>query len=386
MKQNQSGWINVALVLVIILVGVALVGGLQKMSFLSPVDTTDSVSPIINPSDENQQSLQLQALEFSRETPTPTIPGVTVEPSPTEIPEITPVGRGGPRTPNPGITNNPAPPPPPPSNENICEPGTPRGESGCTCQKETKEVLWCNGGSEVCACPSGSVLEECAVQRTGYCYFRKNQDGYTSRANHPDCQMSCIDKPIIYLYPTTPTYVDVKLDIPGYVTVSLPHYPENTGWQQVLALPGGILHYKNASYYSLYYETAVTKTIIPDTGIFIKSENLSSELTNLALRFGLNAFETKEFMDYWLPELNALQKPYVFVSVYNDYEKDQIDKVLFTPYPDTFIHFLTYFKGVDAPYSVKPLTIPTSPPARIGFTAVEWGGTIDHGYETLHFR
>jgi hypothetical protein len=380
MRKYQAGWVNVILILVIILVGVALVGGIKKMSFLSAVDTSDLLKPIIKAPQEGKKSLQLQTVEFTRETPTPTVPNITTPPSPTPT---TPQGRT-PRPPNPGITNNPAPTNPPPSNDNICVPGTSRS-TGCTCKKEYKEVLWCTG-SDVCSCPSGSTFAECPYLRTGYCYFKKDQDGYTTRANHPDCVMSCIDKPIIYLYPTEPTYVDVKLDIPGYVTVSLPHYPETTGWQNVLALPGGILHYQNASYYSLYYETAVAKTIKPDRGMFIKTENLSTELVELAMRYGLNAFETKEFMDYWLPELVELDMPYIFVSVYNDTEKDEIDKVLFNPYPETFIHFLTYFKGVNAPYSISPLDIPSTPPARVGFTAVEWGGTIDRDSGTLNFR
>jgi hypothetical protein len=383
MRSNQAGWVNIALVLVIILVGVAFVGGIKKSSFLSVVETVDLLQPIIKIAEPGKKSIQLQSLEFTRETPTPTIPGVTTLPSPTPT---TPQGRT-PRPPNPGITNNPAPTNPPPSDDNICVPGAPRS-SGCVCQKELKEVLWCNKPSVACDCPfsSGDALKECAIDRTGYCYFRKDRQGYTNYANDPSCIYSCIDKPIIYLYPTEPTYVNVKLDIPGYVTVSLPQYPESTGWQNVFALPGGILQYQNASYYSLYYETAVAKTIRPDRGLFIKTENLSTELADLAIKYGLNGFETKEFMDYWLPELKELDMPYIFVSVYNDTEKDEIDKVLFNPYPETFIHFLTYFKGVNAPYTVAPLEIPSTPPARIGFTAVEWGGTIDRGSETLNFQ
>jgi len=55
-----------------------------------------------------------------------------------------------------------------------------------------------------------------------------------------------------------------------------------------------------------------------------------------------------------------------------------VDKVIITPEPDTFIFFLAYFKPLSQPIQVKPLMLPLEPPKRVGFTAVEWGGTIDN--------
>src|SRR5581483_984930 len=65
----------------------------------------------------------------------------------------------------------------------------------------------------------------------------------------------CIDKPVVYLYPTTPTFVDVTVRTAGSVVVSDPHYPTG-GWEHVLALPNGALTYQGRGYSELFYETS----------------------------------------------------------------------------------------------------------------------------------
>jgi hypothetical protein len=47
-----------------------------------------------------------------------------------------------------------------------------------------------------------------------------------------------------------------------------------------------------------------------------------------------------------------------------------------SPKPDTFIEILVYFKPLKQQIPLAPLILPVTP-KRIGFTAVEWGGTID---------
>ena len=88
--------------------------------------------------------------------------------------------------------------------------------------------------------------------------------------------------------------------------------------------------------------------------------------------------EQQEFLDYWMPKLTELHTPYVLVSVLDKTEKDRIDHVDISPKPDTKIEFLVYYKGLQIPYAqVTPLVLPQQPPARNGFTSVEWGGVIE---------
>ncbi|HVT01646.1 MAG TPA: hypothetical protein VHE53_05480, partial [Patescibacteria group bacterium] len=60
----------------------------------------------------------------------------------------------------------------------------------------------------------------------------------------------CVGKPVIYLYPTKPTLVDVSVKTSGRIVVSDPLYPDD-GWRSVLANPDGKLIYKNKKYKEL---------------------------------------------------------------------------------------------------------------------------------------
>ncbi len=185
----------------------------------------------------------------------------------------------------------------------------------------------------------------------------------------------CFGKPVIYLYPEKPTLVDVKLSIPGDIYISIPHYPTN-GWQNVLAKPDGSLIYEGKEFNELYYESKVDVKNIPRNGIIIPMSNLSAKLLEITGELGLKKSEQEEFLQYWLPKLNELKKNYIVFSLIDTSEKERIDGVDINPKPDVFINFLAYFKGIDYPIAIDPLTLPT-PPARAGFTAVEWGGTIE---------
>jgi hypothetical protein len=74
-----------------------------------------------------------------------------------------------------------------------------------------------------------------------------------------------------------------------------------------------------------------------------------------------------------------MNSPYVLFSILDSEEKERIDRVEISPKPDTFIGFIAYFKPVYEKYTPMPLSLPEVPPARVGYTAVEWGGTIDNG-------
>ncbi len=187
----------------------------------------------------------------------------------------------------------------------------------------------------------------------------------------------CIGKPVIYLYPTKDTTVDVSLTIPGSITISDPLYSQE-GWQHILAHPTGLFDYQGRTYRELYYETAVKTVKPPTNGIVLRTDELASTLPLLTTQLGLLPDEQQEFVSYWLPKLQALNSPYVLFSVLDGVEKERIDHVAITPKPDTFIAFLAYFKPLAHPIEVLPLVLPQTPPQRNGFTVVEWGGTIDY--------
>lgn len=208
------------------------------------------------------------------------------------------------------------------------------------------------------------------------CGYLPTDPGFAQNYGKPGCVDECIGKPVIYLYPQKTTSVDVTLNIPGIVTVSDPLYPAN-GWKHIEAHPDGTLKYSGKTYKELYYETALTtKSPQPSQGVVIPTAELKTQLTTITTQLGLLPSEQQEFLDYWLPRLNALQSPYIFFSILDPNEKERVDRVTLSPQPDTWIAFIAYFKPLAAPIFVDPLSLPQEPPQRKGFTAVEWGGTI----------
>jgi hypothetical protein len=184
------------------------------------------------------------------------------------------------------------------------------------------------------------------------------------------------------LYPVKPTYVTVTLSIPGKITTSIPEFEGlNTsaksygGWENVLAMPGGVLKYQDNYYHELYYESAVKNINAPDNGVFLDSSNLGRELLAQAEKLGLLPSESEEFVNYWMPRLQSLNKKYIFFSILTPQEKERTDKVIIAPKPDNFIEFIAYFKGVDEKFTTMPFVYPKVP-ERVGFTAVEWGGVV----------
>jgi hypothetical protein len=184
----------------------------------------------------------------------------------------------------------------------------------------------------------------------------------------------CIDKPVIYLYPTNPTLVNVTVNSTGSVVVSNPTYPQG-GWKNILANPGGTLQYEGNQYSELFYETSVTQFQKPTSGIVLASATLSTSLNAILDQLGLIGNEKQEFLSYWIPRLKALHSPYIFFSILSPSAKTQIDAVTIKPKPDTMIDFIAYFKAVETPENNTVLQLPKQP-ERIGFTAVEWGGVI----------
>ncbi len=293
----------------------------------SPITDTN----VYNASGSKQiDSTGLHMVDIDFESPTPT---------PTSIPVPT----------LPGVTRTPTP------TSNYCPH---YGERvGCMCDPNLPLGLYCNGNFPPLANPvcMGDTIQ---------CQARASEDS--------SCKWFCMGKPVIYLYPTKPTYVDVTVS--GNIVESIPEY--NNGWFGVLAMPGGVLFYKNNYYRELYYESSQEELNPPDNGIFLETTTLRQELKNQVLKLGLIDIEAQEFVDYWTPRLQALNKKYILFSILDKEEKERTDHVEINPKPDTFIEFIAYFKGADEKFEIK-LFNPSTPPRRIGFTAVEWGGVID---------
>ena len=187
------------------------------------------------------------------------------------------------------------------------------------------------------------------------------------------CDYGVEKKPVIYLYPTETTDVDVKLGAPEKLTVSYPKYVDS--WK-VTANPDGSLVDRTTgrNLYSLYYETDYTTSKgVHDEGFVVKGSEAASFLEEKLARLGLNEREAEEFIIYWLPQLEANAYNYIYFAPTAEIAENMPLNV--TPAPETVIRINMEFKALDAPIQVKEQQLPETP-IRKGFTLVEWGGTI----------
>ncbi|OUN20085.1 hypothetical protein [Flavonifractor sp. An82] len=177
------------------------------------------------------------------------------------------------------------------------------------------------------------------------------------------------EKPVIYLYPEEETQVNVKLDYDGTLTSTYPSY-EN-GWT-VDAAPDGTLTDPSTGrqYYCLYWEGETDTEYDFSTGFCVAGADTAAFLEGALADLGLTEQEANEFIIYWLPRMegNAWNLISFQTTAYTDSAVLTID-----PVPDTLIRVFMAWQGLDEPVEVETQNL--TAPERIGFTAVEWGGT-----------
>lgn len=179
------------------------------------------------------------------------------------------------------------------------------------------------------------------------------------------------DKPIIYLYPTEETQVNVQLGNKEQITCSYPKY--TTSWN-VIAQPNGDLKDidTNKNLYSLYYESDnVVEFKVEKDGFIVKGEDSAEFLEEKLKILELTDREAEEFIIYWLPKLEANKYNYIRFAT-----REEIDAnmpLTITPEPDTTIRVLMEYKGLENPIEVEEQKLEKI--ERKGFIAVEWGGT-----------
>ena len=181
-----------------------------------------------------------------------------------------------------------------------------------------------------------------------------------------------VKKPIVYLYPTKTTKVNVMLSNPERLTTDYPDYQK--GWT-VTAQPNGTLTDQNGKkYYALYYESKNTKKYSSDSlkeGFVVSREKVESFLDEKLAVLGLNFKEREEFITYWAGILE--EKPYTFIRFQTAAEIEKNMGLIVAPKPDTMIRIVMEYQNLDTKIETKPQQL--LPVSRQGFTVVEWGGT-----------
>lgn len=205
-------------------------------------------------------------------------------------------------------------------------------------------------------------------------------------------------KPVIYLYPSQPTSISVRLDVPVNFTTQIPAY--QGGWQ-VMAQPNGTLsdlkqssldcdqydltHFgaeyareacvKN-QYPYLYWAGTVRAEDMPKPsgGWVVAHDRLAEFLTSKLTAMGLNAIEQRDFLDYWVPTIQRNQAPWYLIGFLQTRELGMLFPMTVVPQPDSVFRIFLDYTPLQSQPEVSPLPQQLQRVERRGFTLVEWGG------------
>lgn len=182
-----------------------------------------------------------------------------------------------------------------------------------------------------------------------------------------------VEKPVIYLYPTIPTLVDVKVKPKGEFTFTYPVYDK--GWK-VLAQPNGSLSFNDQDYNYLFWESSQKlnmEMVDLQKGSLIKGENALAFLEEKLTSAGFNAKEKADFITFWGPQLQKNELN--FIHFIANEQCDQFAELEISPKPDHIYRYyiLTFPVSSRMNFTLEEQDLPKM--NRDGFTVLEWGGS-----------
>lgn len=179
-------------------------------------------------------------------------------------------------------------------------------------------------------------------------------------------------KPVIYLYPTEKTEVELGINFNGQIATTFPSLNDN--WK-VTAYPTGQIFDKTTKrfYNSLFWDGDI---LLPENhynykeGFVVEKQNLTSFLIEKLELMGLNNTETNDFVQYWLPILEKNQVNFIHFLSQEAYNVISTNSI--SPKPDTEIRLFMEFYNLKENIILQEQKLKKT--IRNGFTLVEWGG------------
>ncbi len=182
-----------------------------------------------------------------------------------------------------------------------------------------------------------------------------------------------LEKPIIYLYPTEKTAIDIKLDVNGKLLTTFPKYDKN--WEVIAEPNGQIFDKKTNRYYSsLFWDGTIDfseEHYKYEDGFIVSKEKLTEFFIEKLEHIGLNNQETNDFIQYWLPILERNKHNFIHFLV--NEECNEIATLNINPKPETTLRIYMEFYGLENYTRINEQQLPKT--QRKGFTLVEWGGS-----------
>ena len=177
-------------------------------------------------------------------------------------------------------------------------------------------------------------------------------------------------KPILYLYPEEDIDVKINFSNEGILKTTYPKY--NDGWEVHVKSDSSITDENGRGYYALYWDEEYDSKVDFSTGFYVKSEDSVKFLEEKLNEIGLTEREANEFIMYWLPKMEENGNNLVHFEFTKDREK--MNKINIDPKPDSMLRIGIIIKKVDKKVKIKEQKIEHFD--RVGFSVVEWGGTI----------
>lgn len=210
-----------------------------------------------------------------------------------------------------------------------------------------------------------------------------------------------LHKPAIYFYPMQKTEISLKLDKSINITLDIPKYSKQTGWNMIANTDGYLtdlqskltdcnsinpnqlgLEYalkacKQNKYPYIYWEGSNPTRVIPSSkeGWIINKSNLKDFLSKKLDNIGFSNREKQDFLLYWIPKTSQLNQDRFFIYFLQNESVDNYFTEIITPKPNFNNRIYMVIKTRSMP---KEPVIPQKLKkfTRKSFYVVDWGGII----------
>jgi hypothetical protein len=181
-----------------------------------------------------------------------------------------------------------------------------------------------------------------------------------------------VKKPVIYLYPTKPTLVKVKVKPRGKFTFTYPLYDD--GWKVMANADGGLT--VNDQFYNYLFWESEQEMLLADIsfldGFIVEGANSLAFLEEKLSAMGLNSKEKADFITFWGPQL--IQNKRNFIHFYTNEECNRFAELAISPQPKSIFRLYMVYAPFEThkEYNLMDQQLPVF--NREGFTVLEWGG------------
>ncbi len=183
-------------------------------------------------------------------------------------------------------------------------------------------------------------------------------------------------KPVIYLYPTITTDINIKLNYEWKIIADYPKYNNKTKWWKVKAYPDGtLINYDDNLKYSYLFREGDKFPNKPNWDLsewfVVKWKNTREFLQKTLSKIWLTPKEYNEFIVYWYPLM--VNNKYNLIH-FAGQEFTKTAPLTITPKPDSMLRVFMVYKALDKKINIKKQNI--KPFQRNWFSVIEWWGTM----------